>query len=106
MKSDGGQDDRSAKRAPRRRGNGQGTAIKRGSTWSAVWTVEVYVEPGTMKLRQRQKWKGGFATKREALNYAANPPAEEKRQAHAARLLEQLVGGRAARSLQVSCRGV
>lgn len=79
MKSDGGQADRSAKRAPRRRGNGQGTAIKRGNTWTAVWTVEVYVEPGTMRLKQRQKWKGGFATKREALIYAANPPVEEKR---------------------------
>lgn len=66
-------------RAPRRRGNGQGTAIKRGNTWTAIWTVELYVEPETLKLKQRQKWKGGFATKREALNYAANPPVEEKR---------------------------
>ena len=85
-------------RAPRRRGNGQGTAIKRGNTWTAVWTVELYVEPGTLKLKQRQKWKGGFATKREALNYAAR---RGKTKAHAPGLLEQLVGGRAARPLQV-----
>lgn len=26
----------------RTRGNGQGTAIKRGNTWTAIWTVEIY----------------------------------------------------------------
>lgn len=58
-------------KARRKRGNGTGSAVKRGNTWSAVWTEEIYLEDG--KLRQRQRWKGGFRTKAEALQYAANP---------------------------------
>lgn len=58
------------------RGNGQGTARKRGNTWTAVWTEECYHENG--KLRQRRKTKGGFRTKREALNFAANPILEKQ----------------------------
>ena len=54
-----------------RRGNGQGCAIKRGSTWTAIWTLGYVVQDG--KLRQRRKTKGGFKTKKEALAYAANP---------------------------------
>lgn len=54
-----------------RRGNGQGTAIKRGSTWTAIWTLGYAVKDG--KLQQKRKTKGGFRTKKEALAYAANP---------------------------------
>ena len=61
----------------RLRGNGQGTAIKRGGTWTAIWTVEVYPDTEERKIHQRRRWKGGFKTKREALAFAANP-AEEK----------------------------
>lgn len=57
----------------RTRGNGQGTAIKRGSTWTAIWTVETYPDPETRKVHQRRRWKGGFKSKTAALAYAANP---------------------------------
>ena len=55
------------------RGNGQGCAIKRGSTWTAIWTVETYPDYETKKIHQVRRWKGGFRTKRDALLYAANP---------------------------------
>ncbi len=55
------------------RGNGQGTAIKRGKTWTAVWSAPRYVgEDG--KVHYPRKWKGGFATKKAALAYASCPP--------------------------------
>lgn len=60
-----------------KRGNGQGTAIKRGSTWTAVWTQGFVVEDG--KLHQKRRTKGGFRTKREALAYASNPETEAVR---------------------------
>ena len=37
------------------RGNGQGTAIKRGSTWTAVWTVEVYPDTKERKIHQKRR---------------------------------------------------
>lgn len=61
----------SEKTVRNKRGNGQGTAYKRGSTWTAVWTVGFAVEDG--KLQQKRKTKGGFRTKKEALAYASNP---------------------------------
>lgn len=63
-----------------KRGNGQGSAIKRGSTWTAIWTVETYPDPDpkVKKLYQVRKWKGGFKTKRAALAYAAAPHEEQK----------------------------
>lgn len=60
------------------RGNGQGTAIKRGSTWTAIWTIEVYPDTKERKIHQKRRWKGGFKTKTAALAYAANPIQEEK----------------------------
>lgn len=60
------------------RGNGQGTAIKRGNTWTAIWTTEIYPDQEKKTIHQVRKWKGGFKTKREALAYAAAPPKEEK----------------------------
>ena len=62
-----------------KRGNGQGSARKRGRTWTAIWTLGTVVEDG--RLRQIRQTKGGFRTKTEALAYAANPPqisAQEK----------------------------
>jgi len=56
----------------KKRGNGQGHAKKRGDTWTAVWTVGFEALEGG-KLRQVYKTKGGFRTKTEALQYAANP---------------------------------
>ena len=65
--------------APRQRtrGNGQGTAIKRGRTWTAIWTTEIYLDPEKKKIHQKRRWKGGFKTKTAALAYAAAPEAEE-----------------------------
>lgn len=50
------------KRTSHKRGNGQGTAIKRGKTYTCVFTQYVGGERIT-------KTKGGFATKKEALLY-------------------------------------
>lgn len=63
-------------RQKRRRGNGQGCAIKRGSTWSAVWTEASYVDGD--RFVQKQRWKGGFRTKADALAFAAGPHAAEQ----------------------------
>ena len=52
------------------RGNGQGTAYKRGRTWEACVTIKMVVPADPAKkpypLKRR---KGGFATKKEALEY-------------------------------------
>lgn len=67
------------------RGNGQGTAIKRGNTWTAIWTTGYYVEATEggetprRVLHQKRKWKGGFKTKTAALAYAANPEPEREK---------------------------
>ena len=53
-------------RSPKRRGNGQGTAYKRGKTWTAQNT----------KYRNGKRYvstKGGFATKKAALEWLAQP---------------------------------
>jgi len=49
----------------KKRGNGQGTAYKRGKTWTVAVTVG-RTEYGTCK----RIYKGGFKTKREAIEYA------------------------------------
>ena len=55
-------------RAARKRGNGQGTAYKRGKTWEAARPGYSYTdETGYHRVRPR---KGGFATKKEALEWA------------------------------------
>lgn len=61
------------------RGNGQGCAIKRGKTWTAVWTESEKIDENK-KYHQKQKWKGGFTSKRAALAYAASPKNDEKQQ--------------------------
>lgn len=60
------------------RGNGQGCAVRRGGSWSAVWTVGYGVSEGG-KVYQKRKWKGGFRTKRDALAFAANPAPEVRK---------------------------
>lgn len=52
------------KQSVKRRGNGQGTAYKRGRTWTVAVTVGKYDTGAAKRLR-----KGGFKTKREALEY-------------------------------------
>lgn len=70
----------STQRTQRGRGNGQGTAYKRGSTWTAQWTEGRYLDENN-KLHIVRRTKGGFKTKTAALAYAASPPATEKRKA-------------------------
>lgn len=48
----------------RQRANGTGTAYKRGSTWTASYTYD-----WTVDGKPRKRTKGGFRTKREALDY-------------------------------------
>ena len=58
--------------APRKRGNGQGCAYKRGNTWTGQTPgYSFYTEENGKKIlhRVRQR-KGGFATKKEALEWA------------------------------------
>ena len=55
-------------RTAKKRGNGQGTAFKRGKTWTAMRAGYSYVDDG--KLKRRRPTKGGFKTKKEALEWA------------------------------------
>lgn len=52
-------------RKPKRRGNGQGTVVKRGKTYTAICTKFIAGKRITFS-------KGGFATKKEALDYIPN----------------------------------
>lgn len=52
----------------KKRGNGQGTAFKRGSTWTAQVTAYTFVNENG-RLAKKYKTKGGFKTKKEALAY-------------------------------------
>lgn len=61
---------------PKKRGNGQGTAIRRGKTWTAIWTEDCYLSNG--QYRQGRKSLGGFPTKTAALAYAADPHPDRK----------------------------
>ena len=51
------------------RGNGTGTVYRRGKTWTAAKTLGYYVSED--KLHREVRTKGGFKTKREALEYLA-----------------------------------
>lgn len=52
----------------KKRGNGQGTAFKRGSAWVAQYTDYFYLDD-IGNLKRKRKTKGGFKTKKEALAY-------------------------------------
>lgn len=56
------------KRSGRKRGNGQGTVIKRGKTFTAIATTGRYTTPDG-KTHLIRKSQGGFATKSEAYAY-------------------------------------
>lgn len=55
----------------RRRGNGQGTAIKRGRTWTARVVIGYVPVPDSDPPRKKAVYrtKGGFPTKRDALDF-------------------------------------
>lgn len=56
-----------------KRGNGLGSAYKRGNTWEARIVVRYDVVEGSHPPRKKPIWrtKGGFKTKRDALEYCA-----------------------------------
>ena len=62
---------------PRKRGNGQGTAIKRGKTWTGFASGYKYTDDDGKTHRIRPS-KGGFSTKKEALAWASSPQQKEK----------------------------
>lgn len=59
------------KRKPKTRGNGQGTAYKRGRTWEAQVVVgwKKSKKDPTGPLVPEKRRKGGFASKKEAIQY-------------------------------------
>lgn len=50
------------------RGNGSGTAWKRGKTWTAIYTYSIVVNEEGKKVQLRRT-KGGFKTRNDALDY-------------------------------------
>lgn len=67
-----------APKSARRRGNGTGTAFKRGRYWYAQKTAYQTVDENGKKHR-KYITKGGFSTKREALLYLESLTAKEAR---------------------------
>lgn len=61
----------------KKRGNGTGTAIKRGKTWTGFSPGYSFLDENGKKHRVRPS-KGGFATKKEALAWASSDMAKEK----------------------------
>ena len=57
------------KRRPKSRGNGTGTAFKRGSTWTAQVVVDRVVVAEDKPLKKITRSKGGFKSRDEALRY-------------------------------------
>jgi len=62
----------------KKRGNGQGTAYKRGSTWTAEVTDYYFVDEAGKKHRKKLT-KGGFPTKRDAIAYCTRIRTAEKK---------------------------
>ena len=62
---------------PKVRGNGQGTAYRRGRTWTACITIGWKTTP-TGHAQAVRRTKGGFSTKREALAYCQQLKAAPK----------------------------
>lgn len=57
-------------RAGKKRGNGQGTALKRGKTWTGIRPGYRFIDDeGYHRVRPS---KGGFATKKDALEWASS----------------------------------
>ena len=57
------------KRTARKRGNGQGTVIRRGKTYTAIYNAATYRDKETGKVIRKRTSKGGFSTRREAWDY-------------------------------------
>lgn len=67
---------------PKTRGNGQGTAYKRGNTWTAQVVI------GWKNGCPVKKTKGGFATKRDAINYCPTLMGDNPEQKRPRKLID------------------
>lgn len=66
------------KRNKHKRGNGQGTAVQRGKTWTARVVVAYKLSDDDPPHKQPvYRTKGGFKTKREALDYCVTLKAQD-----------------------------
>lgn len=66
------------KRNTHKRGNGLGTAIRRGKTWTARVVVAYKLSEGDPPHKQAvYRTKGGFKTKRDALDYCVTLKAKD-----------------------------
>lgn len=72
-----------AQRQAHKRGNGQGTAYKRGKTWTGVRAGYQFTDDEG--LHRKRQTKGGFATKKEALEWASTKTFLET---HSPKLIE------------------
>ncbi|MDL2293175.1 tyrosine-type recombinase/integrase [Ruminococcaceae bacterium OttesenSCG-928-D13] len=66
-----------SQRKPRTRGNGEGTAFQRGKTWTCEVNLGKKRNPETGKIVTDRRTKGGFKTKREALEYIPTLKAQK-----------------------------
>ena len=55
-------------KAPKGRANGTGSVFRRGRSWTAIVTVSYYIDAEGKHCRKTRS-KGGFKTKRDAINY-------------------------------------
>lgn len=78
----------STQQATKSRGNGMGTVYKRGKTWTAAKTLGYYISED--KLHREVRTKGGFKTKREALEYLAILGREPETKRHTFRQIYDL----------------
>ena len=71
----------SAVKSRTRRGNGEGRVWKRGNSWYAQVTLytQASIVDGKRVYKQKRRTKGGFATKRDALDYIATLRTAEGR---------------------------
>lgn len=77
-------------RKTRTRGNGTGTAFKRANgTWTALKTLDWKIDEDGTKHRITAS-KGGFKTKKEALNYLPHLSAQTKQEKRKATTFKQL----------------
>lgn len=65
-------------RTTKRRGNGQGTAYKRGNTWTAQATKYTWISKDGVR-HQKLLRKGGFKTKKDAIAYLETLRSNEVR---------------------------
>ena len=78
-------------RSVKKRGNGQGTARKRGNTWTGYASGYSFVTPDG-KRHTRRPSKGGFRTKAEALAWASSQNGETFKDAPVPKLIDLWTG--------------